>query len=319
MSTAITPTGSVTLAASDHDRIRAAIRSSRSPNTRRAYASQWKHFTAWAATREHPALPAAPEVVAAYLADRAADGIRPDTLKQACAAIGQAHREAGHVNPCASEGVRRTLAGLVREMGCAPRQAAGLTENDLSAICATAHHPRDIGRGRKETAATADRRATVDVALVRTMRDGLLRRSEAAAITWADIATEPDGSGRVTIRRSKTDQESEGAVLYLAQPTMQALAAIRNDAPDDARVFSLSAAQIARRIASAARAAGLAGRFSGHSARVGMAQDLARAGTELPALMQAGRWESPTMPAAYTRNEQAGRGAVARYYRTRQP
>ncbi|WP_423917392.1 hypothetical protein [Candidatus Poriferisodalis sp.] len=45
-----------------------------------------------------------------------------------------------------------------------------------------------------------------------------------------------------------------------------------------------------------------------------MAQDLARAGIELPSLMTAGRWRSPTMPAHYTRNESADRGAVARFY-----
>ena len=68
------------------------------------------------------------------------------------------------------------------------------------------------------------------------------------------------------------------------------------------------------RIKAAAVAAGVGEGFSGHSARVGMAQDLVRAGTELTALMNAGRWKSHEMPAHYTRNEEAGRGAVARYY-----
>ena len=48
--------------------------------------------------------------------------------------------------------------------------------------------------------------------------------------------------------------------------------------------------------------------------RVGMAQDLAAAGTELPALMTAGRWASPAMLARYTAGQEAGRGAVAQYY-----
>ena len=48
--------------------------------------------------------------------------------------------------------------------------------------------------------------------------------------------------------------------------------------------------------------------------RVGMAQDLAAAGVELPALMVAGRWQSPRMPARYTARPAAGRGAVPRYY-----
>ena len=46
-----------------------------------------------------------------------------------------------------------------------------------------------------------------------------------------------------------------------------------------------------------------------------MAQDLSAAGAELPELMTAGRWDSPTMPAKYTEAQAAGRGAVARYHR----
>ena len=49
-----------------------------------------------------------------------------------------------------------------------------------------------------------------------------------------------------------------------------------------------------------AAASGLdASAFSGHSARVGMTQDLAASGSELPAIVQAGRWKSPTMPARH--------------------
>ena len=128
------------------------------------------------------------------------------------------------------------------------------------------------------------------------MRDALLRRNEAATLTWGDIERVEDGSGRLQLHRSKTDQEGVGVVLYLALATMQALEAIRQGAPDSASVFGLSASQIPRRIKSGAEAAGLKGRFSGHSYRVGIAWDLAATGCELPALMQ------------------AGRGAVARYY-----
>ena len=39
-----------------------------------------------------------------------------------------------------------------------------------------------------------------------------------------------------------------------------------------------------------------------------------RAGIELPLLMNAGRWRSPAMPAHYTRNETAAKGAVAQFY-----
>ena len=63
-----------------------------------------------------------------------------------------------------------------------------------------------------------------------------------------------------------------------------------------------------------ARETGLGEGFTGHSGRVGMAQDLSASGVELPALMNAGRWKSPKMPARYTERQAAGRGAVARHY-----
>ena len=63
--------------------------------------------------------------------------------------------------------------------------------------------------------AAAAWRGRVDVALGRLMFDALLRRSKVAALTWADVVTETDGSGWVTVRHSKTDQTGEDAVARL--------------------------------------------------------------------------------------------------------
>ena len=153
----------------------------------------------------------------------------------------------------------------------------------------------------------------MDVALASVMRDAMLRRSEAAALEWADVELRPDGSGRLRVRRSKTDQEGEGAVQYLGKGTAAAVREIRPGNPDpDAHVFGLrSGRSVARRLAAMARAAGLEGAFSGHSARIGMARDLVAA---VAAVQVAGRWKSPRMPAHYARGELAARGAVARFY-----
>ena len=131
----------------------------------------------------------------------------------------------------------------------------------------------------------------MDLALLQVMRNGLLRRSEAAALTWGNVDLQEDGSGRLHLARSKTDQLAEGPVLYPGPAAAKALLAIRpaeaviNPA---ARVFNLSADRIDRRIKAATRMAGLGEGFSGHSPRVGMAQDLSAAGAELPELMTAG-------------------------------
>ena len=73
-----------------------------------------------------------------------------------------------------------------------------------------------------------------------------------------------------------------------------ALDAIRQGTEDTAPLFGLSTSQIKRRIAAAAKAAGLEG-VSSHGCRIGMAQDLARTeGIEMPAIMQAGGRRSET-------------------------
>ncbi len=293
-------------------------------NTIRCYRSQWRSFVTWATARRIPAVPAEPEHVAAYLAERFEQhGHKPATLRVAAAAIAYVHSSCGLPNPCNHQDVKRTLRGATRMAGKAQKQAKGLTADALDAIEAIACRPRLGKSGRRESPQAAARRGSVDIALVRLMRDALLRVSECAALTWSDIETVPDGSGRLLIRRSKTDPDGEGAVLFVSPQTMAALASIRNGAPAELRVFELSPNQISLRIKKAAAAADLGDGFSGHSPRVGMAQDLARIGVELPSLMTAGRWRSPTMPAHYTRNETADRGAVAQFYNhlrsTREP
>ena len=294
--------GSLRITPADRERIQSALENSRSPHTRRAYASQWRLWQSWAKGRGVSALPADPEMVAAYLAQRAEQSKVP-TLRLIRAAIAAAHKEAGRADPTAHAGVKRVLSGLARGNGSVD-QAAPLTAEALEAIRAAAPLRRNT------------RRAAVDVALCSLMRDGLLRRSEAAALRWGDILSAEDGSGRLTLHCSKTDPEGEGCVLYVGQAAMRDLAAVRKAGaqPQDS-VFGLSASQISRRIRDAAAAAGLTGQFSGHSPRIGMAQDLAAEDTELPALMTAGRWKSPGMPARYTRSQAVRKGAVARFYR----
>ena len=315
------PPAAVTgLTDADNRRIAQALHHSRSPNTRAAYAHAWRRFAAWTQGRGAPPLPAAPERVAAYLTGLAdVHRLSVATIRLHRFAIGAAHRSAGLDDPTAHEGVRRVLAGLARANARPQRQARGLTAGALAAIRATARIPRrSQGRaGRLETSGVADRRGLVDIALASTLRDGLLRRSEAAALRWGDVELLADGSGRLHLRQSKGDQEGLGTVLYLGPDAVRDLRAIRPDEgliDAQAPVFGLSASQVGRRLRAAAQAAGLGDGFTAHSGRVGMAQDLAATGAELPELMTAGRWRTSAMVARYTAAQTAGRGAVARYY-----
>ena len=207
-----------------------------------------------------------------------------------------------------------TLKSATRKMGRSQKQAEALTAEVLAVIEANVHRPR-LGRGgRLESTSTAGRRGNIDMALICLMRDALLRVSEAAALTWSDLEAEADGTGRLLIRRSKTDTEGAGAIAFVSASTMAKLGLIRSGTLETDSIFGLRPNQIALRIKKAAQTAGLGDGFSGHSPRVGMARDLARAGIELPSLMTAGRWRTASMPAHYIRNETAAKGAVARFY-----
>ena len=235
-------------------------------------------------------------------------------MRLSLAAIG--HRQHNLPNPADSEGVKTVLSGLARRgQAGAQKQAKGISREDLAAIRATACRPRRGRGGKMETGDRARARGRVDIALCCLMFDGQLRRAEAAVLTWADISRAADGSGRLTVRRSKTDPEGEGKVLWISPGTMEALDAIRGESDGDTDpVFGLSGQQISRRIAAACESAGLGKGFSGHSLRVGAAQALAGANISLAAIMENGRWQSSRMPARYTRNAAAAQSAMAKLY-----
>ena len=222
---------------------------------------------------------------------------------RAASAITKAHEWAGHESPCRDQGVRASLKGWGRRLAKPQRQAGALTADVLAVIRLTAVQPGARGRGL-ETAEQAEERGRFDVALVAVLSDGGLRRSEAAALTWGDVQRWEDGSGRITVIRSKTDVEAAGAVVAVTPAAMKALEAIRPaGVGGGAKVFGLSESQIARRVKVIAKAAGLVNweNFSGHSGRV------AQNGAPSHEIERQGRWkQGGGMVGRYTRGETAG-------------
>ena len=263
-----------------------AIGAAYADNTERAYA------TALAAFQDAGhAIPAAPEDVANYLVQLAAAGKSVASVRLAASAISKAHTVAGFDSPTRSETVRLAIKGLACQHGQPQIQASALDAAALDVIRATAMLPRTVRRGVPETPDYAAWRGQVDIALCSVLGDAGLRRSEAAALIWSDVELAGDGSGRITIVRSKTDQEGEGETVAITASTVQALEAVRNGAGDDP-VFGMSESTIARRVKAAAAAAGLGDQFSGHSGRVGLAQRMTAAGAPAQAVLVQGRWKN---------------------------
>ena len=241
------PASSPALRAAD-EAVADALESVLSENALRVYGVQWRLFNDWCDLVGLRALPAEPLTVARYLAARAGSGASIATLLLAASAIAKAHEWAKQESPCRDPGVRASLKGWGRRLAKPQRQAGALTADVLAVIRLTAPKPRARGRGI-ETPEQAAERGKFDVALVAVLSDAGLRRSEAAALTWADVQRWDDGSGRLTVIRSKTDALAQGAVVAITPAAMQALDAIRPaGVGSEVKVFGLSESQIARRV-----------------------------------------------------------------------
>src|SRR5215217_4773867 len=88
-------------------------RAARADNTRRAYRAAWADFAAWCRERGLADLPAAPETVGAFLAERAAT-CKPASLHLRLVAVRQAHRLAGHELRADHPAVRDVMQGIRR-------------------------------------------------------------------------------------------------------------------------------------------------------------------------------------------------------------
>jgi integrase len=167
-----------------------------------------------------------------------------------------------------------------------------------------------------------------DRALVAVAYDTMCRREELVSLQIPDIAEAADGSGSILIRRSKTDTTGEGATAYLSPLTMRLLREWTSKAGiKEGAIFlrvmgpsNVGAVLTAQNVTSILRKVGKWigldreewEKISGHSARVGAAQDLLALNIDLSSVMQAGRWRDTRMPMRYGEKVLASRGAMAR-------
>jgi integrase len=148
------------------------------------------------------------------------------------------------------------------------------------------------------------------------------------ALEVRDIDLLPNGTGQALIRRGKTDAEGQGRVAYLSRETVKWLTVWLEHAKiEEGPIFrrliggdqigdALNPGSIAPIFKRVAQWIGMPARFvaevSGHSTRVGAAQDLAGLDFDLAAITQAGGWKSTRMPLQYAEKIHAARSGMAR-------
>ncbi len=282
---------------------------SRSKATWRAYENDWRQFEAWSRKLGLETLPADPDTLAMFVATQAEAGLAPSTLNRRLAAIRLVHLGAGHASPHNALKVVEVMRGIRRDWSQPPAKKAAAIDSDIKKM---------VDAVDPET-----RKGLRDRALLLLGFAGAFRRSELVALnTWN--LEERDEGFKVTIERSKTDQEGQGHVIaILKQPDspycpVQALndwltvAEIEQGALfrrlfryDKIGTQRLTAQSVALVIKELAYRVGLdPAKFAGHSLRSGFLTSAARAGANVFKMADQSRHKSLDVLREYVRAEE---------------
>nr|WP_245649658.1 site-specific integrase [Nocardia shimofusensis] len=190
------------------------LEASQSPNTLRAYRSDWIAWAAWCAGEGRQALPAEPLDVAVYLA-AAADAEREDggwafspaTLERKSAAIAAVHAANGLASPTRSDVVRLTLRGIRRTRRTAPTRKRPVLLHTLEQLL----------DGLPEPGWPTEPARRRDALALLVGFAGALRRSELAGLRIGDIVVRTDhttGEPMLLIHLPATKTDPTGAAEH---------------------------------------------------------------------------------------------------------
>jgi len=266
-------------------------KASSSENTRRAYASDWRHFIAWARRQNVPALPPDPQIIGLYIAACASGAIAEKpcsvrTIERRISALAWNFAQRGETFDRGDRHIATVLAGIRRTQGRPPEQKEAVLPDNLISMIATL----DLG----------DLRGLRDRAILLIGFAGGLRRSEIVGLAchpedaldggWFEILED----GILLTLRGKTGWReveigkgsSEAICPVVALQTWLKFARIergpvfRKVVGKDVGSEALTDKHVARLVKSTALAAGVRGdltegerakKFSGHSLRAGLA------------------------------------------------
>lgn len=296
------------------------------PATVKAVRSDWTTYLVWCEASRATPLPASVEQLETFLSAMIDKGRKRATVDRYLYTVGLVHVAAGLPSPSKDPDWPVKWKKLIRRIkatgGHARKQAGELDMAGVEAILAIlGDSPRDLR----------------DAALLSMASDTLCRESELVAIRVEHLHhNRRRNTWSLLVPFSKTNQDgAEQDYRFVSLETIarvrawQAAASINegslfrstggrpkvNSGPVDA----LLPQEVARIFRRRAKAAGLenASIISGHSTRIGSANDLAEHGATGTQIQLAGGWKTDRMVTYYTRRSAAGVNAMARLRSTK--
>ena len=272
------------------------------PNTLKSYYADMKSFVDWCEQRNADPFPLTSDTVRAFI-EHMQQNYSYSTIRRRLSALRRLNGLLGFEDQTFTEDVYLAICKLKRAKSIEQRQAVGINE-DLLAKMIDAQPDTLVGKRNR--------------LLLSLGYDFLARRSELAAIRSEDLTLTPDGALKGIIRRSKTDQYGRGRLVFGSERSAKLLkkwlrlkpkeiqsvfCAINHGRCLDRAICDRQVNEIIKqglvRVKRYRRPSDL--EVSGHSLRVGAAQDLLIKGYDMAAIMRAGGWTEPTTVARYLR------------------
>lgn len=267
-------------------------------STIRAYRADVGNFINFCDARKIASLPALPHAISGYINYLVDKGQSSASIRRAVAAIATIHSLNEYSNPTLAPEVKIEMKRMHRKIGRYSHQAEAITKEVLNDMLGTLNDDALM--------------SLRDRAMLMIAYDTMCRRSELVDIEISDISTRVIDrktnaqSTVILLRKSKTDQEAHGRWMTISKETAEALEKwIKRTNISSGKVFRgisrnnqvnthLTSAHVSRIYKRIATQAGFDENFvkrvSGHSTRVGAAQDLLMSGASLAMIMTKGRW-----------------------------
>ena len=279
------------------NKLLADIEGAYAPNTLRAFRADFEEFINFCEKLGAKALPAKPETAAKFIDEMTERELASASIRRKIVSIGSVHKLLELPDPTKAGCVKLATRKMHRKLGRACKQAQPINKEILEIMIRTC--------SSKEPAEKL--RALRDRVLIMLAYDTMARRSELVSLKFEDIEHSQSNAG-IYLRMSKVDQEGRGRWLPISKQTLREVAKWQRAInADDGFILrglsiksispSLGSGQVSRILKKLAEKAQLpksiSRNFSGHSLRVGAAQDWTNKGISLPQLMVLGGWEKP--------------------------
>ncbi|WP_313655976.1 tyrosine-type recombinase/integrase [Pantoea sp.] len=302
-----------------------------SPNTWRQLISVMRICHQWSEVHQRTFLPMSAEDLRDYLAFLAESGRASSTVTSHAALISMLHRNAGLNAPNASPLVFRTMKKINRVAVMNGERAGQAVPFRLS----------DLQRLDKQWSGSVNPQELRDLAFLHVAYSTLLRISELARLRVRDVMRADDGRIILDVAWTKTVVQTGGLIKALSSRSTRRLEEwiVASGLADHPDAFLFSAVHRSGRVQTAEkpmstraledifnRAWRIAGKtsaikanknrytgWSGHSARVGAAQDMADKGYPIARIMQEGTWKKPETLMRYIRHVDAHKGAMVEF------